>query len=547
MELEAGRGDPDRRRLLILAAGSLDAAARYAATRPETTLVLARSDVRGLLGLRKAVEAHRADSVAVHTPDWRLQRAPQLYEVLLASAPVRDIYLVDEAQGAALRPVSRAKATLKGATLPLSAFAGLAGAGAEALRLAGRRKARALAATNPSRSPQSVLAIWIGEPGNPVGGSVTHISGILGGFRQLGLRVGLVTFGAPPEQLACVVDDVELAPPLPPRGRVTSDIESLLMNSSIRRAVPALARRLPPGFLYQRHRAFLVAGVDASRASNIPLVLEWNSSELWVRAQGEPFSIERIFRPLLALTERYVLERAHLTVAVSAPAAQTARELGARPGRVVVVPNGVDVSEVATHAVPSRGTSGDGARIGWIGSFGAWHGAEVLVRALTLLSPEVTLLMVGDGVGRPTCRALAEDLGVGDRIEWAGVVPHDEALRLLASCDVLASPHVPMTGQEFFGSPTKIFEYMAVGRPIVASALGQISDVLEDGVSARLVTPGDVNDLAHGIREVLESADRGAALGRGAQDAARSRHTWESRARDIVAHLPIGLVVRGEA
>jgi glycosyltransferase involved in cell wall biosynthesis len=211
--------------------------------------------------------------------------------------------------------------------------------------------------------------------------------------------------------------------------------------------------------------------------------------------------------------------------------------LGAHPGRVRVVPNGVAVDEIPA---PCYREANGHATVGWVGSFGAWHGAEVAVRAMSRLPAEVRLVMIGDGPGRESCRTLATDLGVDDRIEWTGAVPHELAVDRLGACDVLVSPHVGQGDRPFFGSPTKIFEYMAVGRPIVASRLEQIGEILEDGRTARLVEPGDPDDLAAAVAGVLASADRGRALGLAARREAAERHRWDQRAAAILATLAPG-------
>jgi glycosyltransferase involved in cell wall biosynthesis len=177
-------------------------------------------------------------------------------------------------------------------------------------------------------------------------------------------------------------------------------------------------------------------------------------------------------------------------------------------------------------------------RIGWVGSFGSWHGAEVLVRALRELPDGVGAVLVGDGPRRESCRRLAEELGVASRIEWTGALAHRDAVGRLAACDVLASPHVPLEGGEpFFGSPTKLFEYMAIGRPIVASRLEQIGEVLEDGRTGRLVRPGEPGELAQAIREVLAMPGRGRTLGEAARREALAHHTWHHRAVEILEAL----------
>jgi len=478
-----------------------------------------------------------AKELAVHTPNWQRQLNPQLYELLLALAPARDRFLADDATGTVRRlsPIAVAAGV---ARIPGAIAGGLTAVGLEALRFLVSSNTYRRPSDRPSNLRPAVLAIWFGEPGGTVGGSVTHISGILRGFREAGFRIGLVTMDPPPPQLSTVIDDIEVAAPLPPRARLTSDVECVLVNRAVRKAARRLARRLEPGIVYQRHRGFLVAGAEVARSSDALFVLEWNGSESWTRENWlGALPIERVFEPLLTAMERHIAAVADLVVAVSGPAAESARERGTTEPRLVVVPNGVDIATVDSLVAPLENSPRTSTRIGWIGTFGPWHGAEVLIQTLALLDKDIELLLIGDGSLRPDCELLAAELGVAERIEWSGSLPHANAVARLAECDVLASPHTPLPGQEFFGSPTKIFEYMAIGRPIVASALGQIAEVLEDGRTAKLVTPGDPRALAAGIIELMRLPDRGRALGDAAQREARERHTWAQRARTIVDHL----------
>jgi glycosyltransferase involved in cell wall biosynthesis len=248
--------------------------------------------------------------------------------------------------------------------------------------------------------------------------------------------------------------------------------------------------------------------------------------------------------------ERYILQMSHLTVAVSDLAAGMALAAGGSPDRVAVIPNGVNTDVIGRFVSESGGTAPGGQPIiGWVGSFCSWHGADVLVRSLPFISPAARLLLIGDGEYRAACESIARELGVSERVEMTGGLPHDEAIRRLARCDVLASPHVEIPNERFFGSPTKLFEYMAIGRPIVASHLEQLGEVLEDGVTARLVPPGDERELALAITQVLSSPDRGQALGLAARREAR-RHRWDRRAQAILDRLrlnPDGAVADSRA
>lgn len=145
--------------------------------------------------------------------------------------------------------------------------------------------------------------------------------------------------------------------------------------------------------------------------------------------------------------------------------------------------------------------------------------------------PQVRWLLVGNGPLRETIEAV-----VG--VRFAGMVPHAEMPAYLAACDILVSPHGRQAdGGEFFGSPTKLFEYMATGRPIVASRVGQIADVIRDEHSGLLVPPDDVEALCTAILRLVDDAHLRARLGRAAREAAETQHTWRQNAERVLACL----------
>ena len=107
--------------------------------------------------------------------------------------------------------------------------------------------------------------------------------------------------------------------------------------------------------------------------------------------------------------------------------------------------------------------------------------------------------------------------------------------KLLDACDILVAPHIPLTdGSEFFGSPTKIFEYMAMGKAIVASRLGQIGEVLVDEETALLVEPGNVGELGNAIVRLIESETLRMRLGSRAREVAAREHTWTHNAQRVL-------------
>jgi glycosyltransferase involved in cell wall biosynthesis len=530
---------PDRR-WLIIATSSRGSAERFAERHGIANVdVLTSEDLLAAgSSLRGRLAATGADVAVIHGRSLRDQRHRALLEIALLLAPGSARGLVDDATG--ITPVTRAALALRAARLPFEATFG----GASAAAAAGR-----LAATSPQRDPKrsrrtssrAVLAIWPGEPGVEVGGSVTHIAGMLSGLRQSGYRIGLVLAADLPAQLEGLVDDVERIAQLPPGARVSRDLHALAIDARVLGAARRLAERIPPAFVYQRHQPYLLAGLRLSAERQIPLVLEWNGSEAWTSANWRRrLWIERRLSRLLEAFERRIAESATLVASVSDAATAMAIRAGASPDRIRLVPNGVDLATI-DRAIDAAGAcrAGRTPRLGWIGSFGPWHGAEVLVRALAELPVDVNAILVGDGRQRPECERLAVELGVSARIDFAGSLPHDQALATLSGCDVLVSPHLPIPDQPFFGSPTKLFEYMALRRPIVASRLGQLGDVLEDGRSACLVEPGDASALAAGISTVLGLPDRGSALADAARHDVEAFHTWDHRAAAVLAGLDL--------
>jgi glycosyltransferase involved in cell wall biosynthesis len=525
----------------VLIATDTEARARRAASAAgiEATAILSKSDCARVVLRGRPTTADPAAATVVYSPDWRRQGMPQLFELAAVRLGTPEMMVVGDTGRVQVR-VARRRLSAGALFAPAEIAAGYGMAGAQGAHLvrAGRRgRARSRAA---HAGGDGVLAIWHGSPGTVVGGSVTHVAGVLRGFAAAGVGIHVVTACEPPPQLVEVADRIDVIPPMPRKARVSTEVAAICANRHGRRLVRRILAQHRPAFVYQRYDPFIWYGVDAADEAGLPCVLEWNCSEVWTRANWHvAHPLKRVFDPLLRGIERHVVRRAAVVAAVSERAAEMAVDAGADRSRLRVVPNGVDAAAIdAALAAAPQVTPAQPPRIGWVGSFGSWHGAEVLVRALRELPDDVGAVLVGDGPRRESCRRLAEQVGVSGRIEWTGALAHRDAVARLAGCDVLASPHVPLEGGEpFFGSPTKLFEYMAIGRPIVASRLEQIGEVLEDGRTGRLVRPGEPAELAAAIREVLAMPQSGRALGEAARREALARHTWHHRAVEILQAL----------
>ncbi|MCX8011348.1 MAG: glycosyltransferase family 4 protein, partial [Ignavibacteria bacterium] len=137
-----------------------------------------------------------------------------------------------------------------------------------------------------------------------------------------------------------------------------------------------------------------------------------------------------------------------------------------------------------------------------------------------------------------------KELGLEQKIIFTGIVPHSEAPQYLSACDILVSPHLGFeTNQRFFGSPTKLFEYMAMGKAIVASDLEQIGKVIIDGINGLKVNPGNVDELAEKILSLAGDKTLQKKLGENARNDVIKNYTWEMNAKRVLNKMNYGLTI----
>ncbi len=375
------------------------------------------------------------------------------------------------------------------------------------------------------------------------GGSVGHIAGVLN---------ALDAFTAPPifvttDDVPTVRADIERHAVAPAEAFWNfRELPAFVLNGP----VGAVARRAigdrPISFVYERYSLNSYAGLRIARERGVPFVLEYNGSEIWMsRHWGRPLKHEALSERI----ERLNLSGADLIVVVSRAMEDELVERGVDRSRILVNFNGVDEEryrpDIDDGPVRARFGLNGATVVGFIGTFGPWHGADVLARAFadlittdTSMARTTRLLMIGDGAGLEAVRRLVEERHASSAVVFTGLVPQECGPAHLAACDLLVSPHVQNPdGTPFFGSPTKLFEYMAMGRGIIASKLDQIGEVLEHGRDALLVPPGDVAALAQAIRCLAADRNLRARLGVNARAQVMAHHTWRQHTRRTIDRL----------
>ena len=375
------------------------------------------------------------------------------------------------------------------------------------------------------------------------GGSVGHIAGVVNELAHVAAPPILVTT----DDIATVRASVEQHLVTPSEAFWNfKELPTLVLNETLEAETGRVLAGRTPAFVYQRYSLNNFTGVRVARTHGVPLVIEYNGSEIWMsRHWGRPLKHERLSERIEILN----LRAADLVVVVSRAMKDEIVGRGVDESHVFVNANGVDPDRyspnVSGSAVREKYGLQNATVIGFIGTFGPWHGAEALARAyvkLRALNPaaagNVCLLMIGAGATLDDVKRILSESGAIGQTTFTGLVPQEDGAKFLAACDVLVSPHVPNPdGTPFFGSPTKLFEYMAMGKGIVASDLDQIGEVLEDGKTALLTPPGDVDALARAIARLAGDPALRERLGGEARRVALERHTWRAHTQRTIDRL----------
>lgn len=363
------------------------------------------------------------------------------------------------------------------------------------------------------------------DPGIPVlghKGASVHVRELATALSDLGVDVAIASPRTEP------AGDVLQAPirlmPIPPIPVKTSEADLRAALETQRETIVDAARTFGAEAIYERYSLFGGAGIDVAVSLGIPHVLEVNAP---LRAEARRF--RTLPHPEVAAEiERSVFGGTGRILAVSRALRRWLEEEGVEPERIEVVPNAIAPGQIGRR----RPRNDNEFVLGFCGSLKAWHGIEVLLEAAAIASarePGLRLEVVGSG---PLEHLLDSADLPGDRVRAFGALPHAAALERLRCWDVGVAPYLPL--EDFYFSPLKVVEYMAVGLCPVASEIGDLPELLDEGGRGVLVPAGDVESLASAFVALAHDRERAADLGRRARSHVLAAHTWEGNARVVL-------------
>ena len=312
------------------------------------------------------------------------------------------------------------------------------------------------------------------------------------------------------------------------RARALQLTRLIRMQSSISPSLLPLAWRMgrsePPDVLHAHNLFFFstIVAVLLRRLLKKPLVTTLHLGPL--DQLGGPFrvlasSYERVLG-------RAIVRRSDRIIAVSNAVGAHAAHLGAKPGAVRVIPNGVDAQQFC-----SGGRRADGAfRIACVGRLIFNKGPQYLVEAapeVLRAHPQAEFVMVGDGPLRARLEERARRLGISHRVTFLGT--RSDVAAILQTCDVLVRPSL------LEGMPLTVLEAMACALPVIATPVSGTAELVRHGENGFLVPPTDPAALASAILRLIEDVPLRERQGRKGRQLVESGYTWDAVARQTLS------------
>lgn len=284
--------------------------------------------------------------------------------------------------------------------------------------------------------------------------------------------------------------------------------------------------RFKPDVVYERHALYTIAGARIRSQHLVPFFVEMNSPIYLERARHGGV----IFGKLATAMEGFTLRQADYVLPVSNVLADMLHHIVV-PKRIEVVRNGVSDDFIRSYdKAEGKRLLGVGEKtvIGFSGFVREWHGLDKVVDFLSMMKREdVYFVVIGDGPARSDIERHARERGVAHQVMFTGVIDHSVIAKYVAAFDTALQPAVTP-----YASPLKLFEYMALGIPIVAPAVQNIMEVLIDDYNALLFEENDFHQFTSCVTRLLNDQNLKERIGQQARATILQKSlTWKNNAK----------------
>lgn len=318
------------------------------------------------------------------------------------------------------------------------------------------------------------------------------------------------------------------------------ELLELAYNIPAYRRLKREAEAFRPDVLYERNNLYLLAGLWLKRRLGLPMILEINAPLFEERNRFGKLKLKGAARR----AERALWRHADAALPVTQVLADMVAKIRG-PRGMHVIHNGADLGQAPKSNLKARlGLEGK-VVLGFVGFVRPWHGLEWAIRALPRLNANVELLVVGDGPAQQSLEQEAEALGVKERVHFVGRVPHQDIASYVQIFDIALQ-----TKAVAYASPLKMFEYMALGRAIIAPDQPNLREILKPDIDALLFDPADETSFFSALERLSRDGELRARLGTSARRSVEETpFTWAENARrvEVIAQDLLAKTARSNA
>ena len=364
-----------------------------------------------------------------------------------------------------------------------------------------------------------------------------HIQEIVNAFRKLGHQVEVVGIIAP-EENAKQQDNSLLISSFAARvPQWLYELFEILYNFYGFYLLQKKVRVFHPDCIYERYALYNFSGILASKLYKIPLLLEVNSPLSYEKSKYSKLFLAGVARRL----ERWICSRAYKTIVVSTPMKNILKDIGVPDDKMVVISNGINPDyfnpEIDGSLVRKKFGLEDKIVLGFVGWFRKWHGLEELLRSYVnykMAKKNIHILLVGDGPAYNDLVDFAKANNILDTgVTFTGPISRNEIPKYISAFDLTLQPDVTD-----YASPIKMFEYMGMGKGVIAPNKENIREIVKEGYEA-LFQPGNFNDMAKVILKYSRSKEKVINLGKQAiKIMMEHKYYWLENAKKSIALLP---------
>jgi len=377
----------------------------------------------------------------------------------------------------------------------------------------------------------------VGNPGLRIDnsvytGSTSHIVNLIEAYRKLGHMVVPIIAGqgTRESQAKLSFSNQKYILPLSIASMVR-DGYKIYYNYNFLSSYKSFFKREIPDFIYERYSYFFWASSTIARDLKIPHILEINAP-IEARSRFGPAH----FSFLASLIQRKVEKCTNAIITISGVMRDYLVKRGVPSRKIHVLPNGVDTelfdSSSAFQDIRNKYSLRGKIVIGFVGSMHKHHGVELLIRLAQDLireRKELHFLVVGRFRDRRQFEENLKGRGVSEHFTLTGGIPFEAVPAHIAAMDICVMPN-----SNWNGSPIKIFEYGAMGKPVIAPRTAPVQEVIEDGKNGILINPGDAEDLKEKILILVNDSKLRKELGSKIMEHIRKHHTWKRNAERVI-------------